>query len=190
MKKILAILSLASLIYAGQSMAGVINYNFVELGYLESEFDLGGIDDDGDGYEFNLSFGVAESLAVTIGYQDLEFDSSVEATVQSLGLAYHKPYSNTGDMIFGLVYLGFEGETSSSQSVDESGKEISLEVRSRTSAKNEVHLGIVRREFDGDSSSGYLFRIVNGNPQGFQFVIDYEDIDSGDSMMLGLRSAF
>ncbi|MDH3761865.1 MAG: hypothetical protein OEU50_12850 [Gammaproteobacteria bacterium] len=190
MRKSLAILSLAALFYAGQSVASAINYSYIELGYLESELDLSGIDDDGDGYEFNLSLGVGQTIAVVVGYQDVEFDANVEASTQTLGIAYHKPYSNTGDMILGLAYLEFEAEASGGGSVDESGNELSLEIRSRTSPQNEVHFGLVRREIDGDSNSGYLFRIVNGNPQGFQFVIDYEDIDYGSSLMLGLRSAF
>ncbi len=190
MKKILAILTLASLFYAGQSVAGAISYNFIELGYIESELDLSGIDDDGDGYEFNLSFGATESLALTVGYQDTEYDSDVEVSLQSLGIAYHKPYSNTGDMILGLAVLEFEADAPGAGSADESGNEISLEIRSRSSATNEVHFGLVRREFDDDSFSGYLFRIVNGNPQGFQFVIDYEDVDYSSSFTLGLRSTF
>lgn len=191
MKKIVAFLSLAAILHAGQSVAaGAVNYNYVELGYLESELDLSGIDDEGDGYEFNASLDVSEAVAVVVGYQDIEFDADVDATTQTLGIAYHKPYSATGDMILGLAYLKFEAEASGGESVDESGNEISLEIRSRTSAQNEMHLGYVRREIDGDSNSGYLFRVVNGNPQGFQFVIDYEDIDYGKSLMLGLRSAF
>ena len=127
MKKILAILTLASLFYAGQSVAGAISYNFIELGYLESELDLSGIDDDGDGYEFNLSFGATASLALTVGYQDIEFDSDVEIEFLSLGILYYKPYSNTGDMIVGLSYLDTEAEASGAESVEESGNEISLE---------------------------------------------------------------
>lgn len=191
MKKILALFFFAAMLHAGQSAAaGAVNYNYIELGYLESELDLSGIDDDGDGYEFNASIDVSEAIAVVVGYQDIEFDSSVDASTQTLGIAYHKPYSVSGDMILGLAYLKFEAEAPGGDSVDESGNELSLEVRSRTSAQNEMHLGYVRREIDGDANSGYLFRVVNGNPQGFQFVIDYEDIDYGKSLMLGLRSAF
>jgi hypothetical protein len=190
MRKSLAILSIAALLYAGQSAASAINYNYFELGYLETELDLSGIDDDGDGYEFNASLAVGETLAVVVGYQDVEFDADVEADILSLGIAYHKPYSTTGDMILGLAYLDFEADASGGGSVEESGNEISLEIRSRTSPQNEVHFGLVRREIDDDSNSGYLLRIVNGDPQGFQFVIDYEDIDYGSSLMLGLRSVF
>lgn len=190
MKKILATLVLAILLHAGPSAAaGVINYNYIELGYLEYELDLSGIDDDGDGYEFNASLGITDTIAVVFGYQDIEFDSDVEASVQSLGIAYHKPYSNSGDMVLGLAFLDFEAE-SSAGSADESGNELSLEIKSRTSQTNEVHFGLVRREFDGDSNSGYLLRVVNGNQQGFQFVIDYEDIDNGKGLTLGLRSSF
>ena len=189
MKKILAILFLAFLPHAGSSAAGVINYNYIELGYLEYELDLAGIDEEGDGYEFNASLGITETVAVVVGYQDIEFDADVDATVTNFGIAYHKPYSNSGDMVLGLAFLDFEAE-SSAGSADESGNELSLEIRSRTSQSNEVNFGLVRREFDGDSNSGYLLRIVNGNPQGFQFVIDYEDIDNGKALTLGLRSVF
>lgn len=188
MKNILALSVFAALVCAGQVNAQqqVISYTYAELGYLESEIDRSGFDDDGNGYEFNLSAGVAESLALVFGYQNVEGDKRFdEATLISLGFDYHKPYSNTGDMIFGLAYLESEVD-----SEDADGNEIRLEVRSRTSIQTEVHLGYLRREIDGDANSGYLFRIISGNPQGFQFVIDYEGLDKTSGLMLGLRTSF
>ncbi len=179
----------AALIYAGQSLGGGISYNYLELGYLESELKVDSLDVDGDGYEFNASLDVAQSLAVVLGYQDIEFDRGVEGSLQTLGIAYHKPYSATGDMILGLAYLSSEVE-SRFVSIDESGNEFSLEIRNRSSAQSEFHIGFVRREIDGDANSGYLFRIISGNPGGFQFVIDYEDLDDTNGLMLGLRSSF
>lgn len=191
MKNILALCLFAALVCIGQAKAQqAISYTYAELGYLESEIDRSGIDEDGDGYEFNLSAGVAESLALVFGYQDVEFDRDIEAKLISLGIAYHKPYSNTGDMVFSLSYLDTEVDAPGIDSIEEDGNEISLEVRSRSSAQTEVHLGYLRREIDDESESGYLFRIISGNPQGFKFVIDYEDLDDTSGLMLGLRSSF
>ena len=147
--------------------------------------DRQGVDDDGDGYELNLSARVTPAVAVVFGHQDIELDNDIEVTLSSLGIAYHKPYSNSGDTVLGLAYLKSEVDSD-----DADGNEISLEVRSRTSPQTEVHLGFLRREIDDDADSGYIFRIVSGNPQGFQFVIDYEDLDDTGSLALGLRSTF
>ena len=189
MEKILALFVVAAFALAGQAQAEAISYSYVELGYLETEFDSSGIDEDGDGFELNLSANVTQTLAVVFGYEDIEFDQNIEANLIGLGIAYHKPYSNTGDMVFGLSYVETEVEWPG-DSVDDDGNEISLEVRSRTSVQTEVHFGFLRREIDDDSNSGYLFRIISGNPQGFQFVIDYEDLDDTNGLMLGLRSTF
>ena len=189
MRKILALSAFAALACAPPAQAASINYSYAELGYLEADINRSGIDEDGDGYEFNLSANVSPEVAVVFGYQDVEFDRDIEASLISIGIDYHKPYSNTGDMVFGLSYLESEIEGPGG-SVDDNGNEISLEIRSRTSAQTEIHLGFLRREIDDDSSSGFRFRIVNGNPQGFQFVIDYEDLDETSGLMLGLRSSF
>ncbi len=191
MKNILALSFFAALFCAGQASAQqAISYTYAELGYLESEIDRSGIDEDGDGYEFNLSFDVAQSLALLFGYQDVEFDNDIEASLLSLGFAYHKPYSNTGDMVFTISYLDPELDAPRIDSIEEDGNEITLEVRSRSSQQTEVHLGYLRREIDDDSESGYLLRIITGNPRGFKFVIDYEDLDDTTSLMLGLRTSF
>lgn len=190
MRKYLLTIAFAPMLFAGQAAAQAIDYSFVELGYLETELEGSNFDVDGDGYELNISADASETVAVVFGYQDIDFDLDVEARLMSLGIAYHKPYSNAGDMILGLAYLDSEVEPPVGSTIDETGNEISLEIRSRTSAQTEVHLGFVRREIDDDSNSGYLFRIVSGNPQGFQFVIDYEDLDETSGLMLGLRSSF
>jgi len=187
MRRFLALPALAALVCTAQAEA--INYSYAELGYLETDIDRSGIDEDGDGYEFNLSANVSPEVAVVFGYQDVEFDRDIEASLISLGIDYHKPYSNTGDMVFGLALLESEVDGPGG-SIDDDGNEISLEIRSRTSAQTEIHFGFLRREIDDDSSSGFRFRIVNGNPQGFQFVIDYEDLDETSGLMLGLRSSF
>ncbi|UCH40965.1 MAG: hypothetical protein JSU67_04550, partial [Gammaproteobacteria bacterium] len=93
MIKYLAFSIFAALFYAAQSLADAVNYNYVELGYVDADIDTSGIDEDGDGYQLNASADVSENLAVVLGYQDIEYDSDVDGTLLSLGIAYHKPYS-------------------------------------------------------------------------------------------------
>ena len=190
MKKYLVTTVVVATLIAGQAAADAINYSYFELGYLETDLEVSNFDVDGDGFELNVSTDVSETVAVVFGYQDVEFDLDVEARLMSLGIAYHKPYSNTGDMVLGLAYLDREIDLPVVPSLDDTGNEISLEIRSRTSGQTEIHHGLLRREIDDESDSGYQFRIVTGNPQGFQFVIDYEDLDETSGLMLGLRSSF
>ena len=189
MFKYLAFSIFAALFYAGQSLADAVNYNYVELGYVDADIDTSGIDEDGDGYRLNASAEVSEELALVLGYEDIEYDSDVDGTLLKLGIAYHKPYSPTGDVVLGLAYIDADVDAPGGRSIDDSGNEISLEIRGRTSDKTEVHLGLLRREID-DSSSGFLFRIITGNPQGYQFVVDYEDLDDTSALMLGVRRSF
>ncbi|MCP4388287.1 MAG: hypothetical protein GY802_08325 [Gammaproteobacteria bacterium] len=188
MKKYLPLTVFAALIYAGQSLGGAINYNYFELGYLEADWDDTAAED-ADGYEFNLSLGVAQTVALELGYQDIE-SSDGEANLQGIGIAYHKPYSATGDMIFSLTYLNQEIESDNGGTFDESGNAIRLEIRNQNNIGTEYSFALLRNEIDGESDSGYGFSVVTGNPQGFQFVLDYVDMDDISSLMLGLRSGF
>lgn len=190
MKRYLAFIFCAALIYANSSLASEINYNFFELGYLETELDVSDIDEDGDGYEFNASLGVSPTLAVVLGYQDVEFDEDIEADLLSLGIDYHKPYSNTGDIILGLAFLESEIDAPGIGKFDESGNELRLEIRSKSSQKTEFSIGLSRIEIDDDSDTGYFLGVVNGAPQGFQFVLRYTDREDTSSILVGLRSGF
>lgn len=190
MKKYLALAFCSALGYSNSTLAGDLNYSYFEVGYLETEWDFSDIDVDGDGYELNASVGISENLALVVGYQDLEFDAGVDANFKSLGFAYHKPYSITGDMILGYSYLETELEPRRGGSIDDSGNEFSLEIRSKSSPETEVSFALRRIEVDDDAESGFSFGIVSGAPQGFQFVLDYTDLDNVSSIMLGLRSSF
>ena len=187
MKKCLAFTVFAALIYASQSLGSNINYNFFEFGYLEAENDPANID--GDGYGLDASVGFTPSLAFVLGYQDIE-DGNDEANLKSLGIAYHKPYSSTGDMVLGLSAVETEVKPAAGGTVDGSGNELILEIRNRSSAETEFSIGLTRLEIEDDSDTGYQFGIVSGNPQGFQFVLKYIDRDDTNSISLGLRSSF
>lgn len=188
MKKSLTLMIWVFLFCANHAIGANINYSYVELGYVELELD--DVDVEGDGYELNASFGLSQTVAVIAGYQDLDLDRDVEGSEQSLGLLYHKPYSTTGDLVLGLSVLEFELDPPTGETFDESGNEFIIEIRSRSGANSEYTLGLVRREIDGESDSGYNFGIVSGSPQGFQFVLDYTDTSDTKSFMLGLRSGF
>ena len=187
MKKCLAFTVFAALVYTNQSLGSNINYDFFELGYLEAENDAANFD--GDGYGLNASVGFTPTLAFVLGYQDIE-DGSDAASLKSLGIAYHKPYSATGDMVLGLSAVETETKPLGGGTVDGSGNEFILEIRNRSSAETEFSLGLTRLEIEDDSDSGYQFGIVSGNPQGFQFVLRYIDRDDTNSISLGLRSSF
>jgi len=188
MKKYLAFSFFAALIYAGQSLGSGINYNYFELGYQEADWDNTALED-ADGYEFNFSMGVAQTVALELGYQDLESNDG-EGSLQGIGIAYHKPYSNTGDMILGLTFLNQEIDSDGGESFEESGNAIRLEIRNQNNPGSEYSFSLIRTEIDGESDSGFGFGVVSGNPQGFRFVLDYVDLDDTSSLTLGLRSAF
>lgn len=190
MKQFFAVAFLAALLYVGPSQGSAINYSYFELGYVEADLDVEGKDFDGDGFEFNLSYGFSDVLAFVLGYQDVEFDDDVDASLLKLGIAYHKPYSNTGDVIVGLAAVDSDVDAPGISSIDESGNELTLEIRNMTSANTELSIGLTRLEIDGESDSGFFLGAVTGNPQGFQFVLDYIDRDDTSSIMLGLRSVF
>ena len=187
MKKYLFTAFVAALMYASQSIGSDINYSYIELGYVEAENDPADID--GNGYELNASVGFTPSLALVLGYQDIE-DGDADASLQRLGIVYHKPYSSTGDIVLGLSAVESEVNPASGRAVDGSGNELILEIRNRSSAETEFSIGLTRLEIEDDSDAGYQFGIVSGNPQGFQFVLRYLSRDDTNSISLGLRTSF
>lgn len=190
MRKHLALVICAGLIYANASLASNINYSYFELGYVEADWDYPDIDDDGDGYELNASLEVGETLALIGAYQDLEFDDDGDGNQKRLGFLYHKPYSTTGDIVMGLAYLETEVDPDVGKSEDDTGNWFSLEVRNMTSPQTEISLGLNRVDIFGEAETGYHFGVVSGSPQGFQFVLRYIDRDDISSLLLGLRSSF
>ena len=122
------------------AMAQGPSFNFVELGYNSSEFDVGnGVDVDGDGFAVGGSFEIGENMFVFASYADTDFDFSLDISALQVGLGWHTSISQTADIVARVAYVDAEIGLSGFGSVDESGYGLGIGVRNDVSVLVELY---------------------------------------------------
>ncbi|AMN45691.1 hypothetical protein ACG33_00925 [Steroidobacter denitrificans] len=81
------------------SQADTMNYTYIELGYVDTEIDVGPNDLDGDGFALRGSLAVHENFFVFTGYEDLDFERGVDSTTFHLGGGARWPLGNKLDIV-------------------------------------------------------------------------------------------
>lgn len=81
------------------SQAGTMDYTYVELGYVDTEIDVGPNDLDGDGFALRGSLAVHENFFVFAGYEDLGFERGVDSTTFHVGGGVRWPLGNKLDIV-------------------------------------------------------------------------------------------
>jgi long-subunit fatty acid transport protein len=172
-----------ALIFAlSPAFAGSPSYNFIDIGYLEAEFDddLTGFSVDGDGYGISGSFEVGENWFVGVGYSSIGFDFGVDLDQVSVGGGYHFGMSDRTDFFATLSYLWAEASVSNFDSVDEDGYGVAVGIRSMLTDNFELNGSIGYADLgdgaDGTSfNAGALYSFTKTFAIGFDIGID-EDV--------------
>lgn len=148
-------LGLASLLLlAGPALAQDLNYNFIELGYVEFDLDDDIVDVDGDGFGIGGSFEIGETMFVTVGYSSADFDFDIDFDQLSVGLGLHAPISNNVDFIGEISYVSAEA-SAFGFSEDDDGFGASVGIRGMVSQAVELEGSIDYIDLDdaGDDTS-------------------------------------
>jgi hypothetical protein len=100
-----------------------VSYSYAELNYIvDEELDLGGADDDGDGWNFNASFAIDDTFFVNGGYSDVSLDdSNVDVSNVNVGFGGRNTISTNLDAYGVLSYEDFEVDVPGLGDVDEDG---------------------------------------------------------------------
>lgn len=175
------------LIVSHQTVASELSYSYVEVAYFESDTDSDGIDFDGDGYGFLLSNEIANNLAIFFSYEDQEFDFDFEGDTRSLGVDYHTPFSDTGDIVVSFAVVDVEFSQPTLGSDDDTGNVIQLGFRNQVSETAELGAFVSRIDVFDDTETSFGFNLVIGANDGVQASFGYSTSDDTDVLLIGAR---
>jgi opacity protein-like surface antigen len=181
--------------------AAGISYNYVELNYIvDQKLDFGGgVDDDGDGWNFNGSFALNDTFFVNGGYSDVTLDDTdVDLSNLNLGIGARSALSDKVDMFGVLSYEDYEVDIPGFGSFDEDGFGVAGGLRGLISDGLELN-GQVKYTDVGDAD-GWGFKIggvfafapnwaINASYSASELEESGTDLDI-DELRLGLRYTF
>jgi hypothetical protein len=176
-RRILRGLALAALALPLASHADVMDYSYAELGYIDADFDADAFDADvdGDGFALRGSLAVNPNFFVFAGYQDLDFDFDVDASLLEVGGGGHWPLSDKIDIIGKLGIVKAEVDVGRFND-DDDGFLLGARVRGVVAPKFELEGGFDYRDLDiGDETTIVL--------DGRNFFID--QLAGGVSVAIG-----
>lgn len=176
------------------------SYSYAELNYIaDQQLEAGGADDDGDGFNFNASFAVNETLFVNGGYSDSSLDDTgIDLSTLSLGAGARTSLSDTLDAFGVFSYEKFEVEVTGA-SEDEDGYGLAGGLRGLLSPEFELNGQVKYTDLDESDGVGVKVGALYSFMPNWAVNADYgsgelED-DAGDDLDLqelrfGLRYIF
>jgi predicted porin len=118
------------------------NYTYVELGYAETEFDLGGPGDiDGDGFTLRGSLELNDEWHAFASYGNADLDFGIDLDTWAIGAGYRYPLRDDTDIYGRLMYVDMEADTGFG-SADDDGLGLQVRLRHRLTDEFEVEGGI------------------------------------------------
>ena len=117
------------------------NYSYVELGYDETDFDLGPVDVDGDGLTLAGSFEINDDWHVYASYGSHDFDLGIDVDTWTLGAGYVFPLKQDIDIYGRVLYIdrsvdGINGR-------DDDGLGLQARIRARVTDEFELEGGLL-----------------------------------------------
>lgn len=123
------------------------NYSYVELGYDETDFDIGPFDVDADGLTLAGSFELNEEWHVYASYGSLDFDGGGDVDTWTLGGGYVFPLKEGMDIYGRVLYIDLGGDA------DDDGLGLQARIRASITDEFEVEGGIQHIDVsDSDTS--------------------------------------
>ena len=129
--------------YSQQAHTGGVNYNYLELRYLDVETN------GGDGLQFGGSIDVGDNFLILGSIGSLSFNNSVDATVFQLGGGYAWHYNADFDFLAMAQYVGIEVDGTNDR---ENGVKLTGGTRGMIAPQFEVR-GFVNHVTAGDSDT-------------------------------------
>lgn len=108
MKRNIVAIAAATLLALPGLAAAQFNYTFVDISFVDVEFDVGPASIDGDGFAVSGAFTVADSFFVGGSYQDADFDFSIDGEFTRIGGGYFHPLNEDLDFVATLSYIDAE----------------------------------------------------------------------------------
>jgi hypothetical protein len=149
----MTVLLVPALSVAQQSTKPPLSYNYVELAYDETDFDLGGGEIDGDGLTLSGSWAINDDWHVYGAYATADLDFGIDLDSLAIGAGYRYPLQDDVDIYGRVLYINSDVDVPGPGDGDEDGLGLQVRIRYRVSNEFEVEGGIQHTDvFDSDTS--------------------------------------
>ena len=130
------------------------NYSYVELGYDESDFDVGPFDVDGDGLTLSGSFEINDEWHAFASYGSSDLDFGIDIDTWTLGAGYVFPLQEDIDLYGRVLYIDVNADAGPGPgSADEDGLGLQFRIRARVTDEFELEGGLQHVDVaDSDTS--------------------------------------
>jgi hypothetical protein len=128
------------------------NYSYVELGYDETDFDLGPVDVDGDGLTLAGSYEINDDWHVYASYGSADLDFGIDVDTWILGAGYVFPLKEDIDIYGRVLYIDTSVDAGPAQ-VDDDGLGLQARIRARVTDEFEVEGGLLYTDVSDTDTS-------------------------------------
>ena len=190
MRKPIIVAMLATLGFAGTAYADDgVSYNFVEAGYVHTEFD--DLDIDGNGFGLHGEVAFTKNVHGFASYSKTDFDFDISADQFEIGGGMNWSLTPKLDLVGQLGYVGVKLDAPGVDGFDDSGIELRAQLRSRLSEMFELRGGLAYTNLDdaGDGTVGEVGARFYINKM-FALGADASFDSDGTTWMLGARFDF
>jgi hypothetical protein len=118
------------------------NYSYVEIGYDESDFDVGGPDIDGDGLTLSGSFRINDDWHAFASYGSADLDFGIDIDTWAIGAGYVFPLQDDIDLYGRVLYINSEIDVPGPGNADEDGLGLQFRIRAMVTDELELEGGI------------------------------------------------
>jgi hypothetical protein len=117
-------------------------YTYVEIGYDETEFEVGPGDIDGDGLTVSGSFELNNEWHVFASYGQADLDFGLDLDTFAIGAGYVYPLKSDIDLYGRVLYIDSEVDGPGPLNADDDGLGLQFRIRGRVSDELELEGGI------------------------------------------------
>jgi opacity protein-like surface antigen len=168
-----------------------LNYNFVELDYLNTDLD----GPDGDGFSLKGNFAFTDSFFFTGRYNDSSVEQGAfDADVQRItaGVGFKHAMSDVSSLFATLTYEDVEVDTNTPVDLDDDGFGLGAGIRFAVMENLELNGGLEYLDV-GDAIDGEVGFTVGGVfdvTETIGLALGYEDVDDFGEIHAGVRLNF
>ena len=128
------------------------NYSYVELGYQETEFQVGNADIDGDGLSLSGSFEINDDWHAFASYGNADLDFGIDIDTWAVGAGYAFPLRQDVDLYGRVLYLKLDVDPGA-LAADDDGLGLQFRIRALVTDELELEGGIQYVEVEDSDTS-------------------------------------
>jgi hypothetical protein len=176
----------AALSLSAPAFADGFDYSYLDLGYINTQFDDGG--GSSDGFGLRGSFALTDQLHLIGSYSKEDLDFNIDLDTYTIGAGLNWPLSPNLDIDSTLAYIHQKADFGNFGSIDDDGVQIGLGLRGRVAQQLELTGQLTYTNFDGsgdDTSPTFGLRYYPNDK--FAIVGDVTLFDGGNQYFVGGR---